>query len=88
MEPSTLDTLVSELTLEEEAGLCSGLNNADTKPVARLGIPSVKMHDGPNGLRREDESVPADAAGYTSIPATCFPGGCALAGFAGHREAS
>ena len=79
MEPSNLDALVSQLTLEEEAGLCSGLNNADTKPVARLGIPSVKMHDGPNGLRREDESVPADAAGYTSIPATCYPGGCALA---------
>ena len=30
-------------------------------------------------MRREDESVSADTVGYTSIPAICFPGGCALA---------
>ncbi|MGB4458430.1 MAG: glycoside hydrolase family 3 C-terminal domain-containing protein, partial [Defluviitoga tunisiensis] len=47
--------------------LCSGLDNWHTKPIERLGIPSIRMSDGPHGLRKE---VPNQ---QTSVPSTCFP---------------
>lgn len=75
---SNIKELVSQLTLEEKAGLCSGLDYWHTKAVERLGIPSILMTDGPTGLRKQAES--ADHLGLNaSVPATCFPLGCALA---------
>ncbi|HUM44639.1 MAG TPA: glycoside hydrolase family 3 C-terminal domain-containing protein, partial [Fervidobacterium sp.] len=56
-----------QMTLEEKASLCSGLDNWHTKPIERLGIPSIRMSDGPHGLRKE---VPNQ---QTSVPSTCFP---------------
>ncbi|MDR1445517.1 MAG: glycosyl hydrolase, partial [Treponema sp.] len=79
MDKESIHNLVAQMTLREKALLCSGLNNADTKPIERLHIPYLKMHDGPNGLRREDENAQYSVTGYVSIPAVCFPGGCALA---------
>lgn len=35
--------LVKQMTLEEKAGLCSGFDFWHTKPVERLGIPSVMV---------------------------------------------
>ncbi len=70
--------LVSEMTLEEKAGLCSGLDFWHTKPVERLGIPAVMMSDGPHGLRKQE--VGGDHLGMgESIKATCFPAACATA---------
>lgn len=80
MKEDRVNFLIKQMTLHEKASLCSGLNNADTKPIERLGLPALKMHDGPNGLRREDESVTdSNFGGYKSVPAICFPSGCALA---------
>ena len=45
--------LIAKLTLEEKAGLTSGLDFWHTKAVKRLGIPSEMMTDGPHGLRRQ-----------------------------------
>ncbi|UUZ87251.1 hypothetical protein LJK88_33065 [Paenibacillus sp. P26] len=45
--------LVAQMTLEEKAGLCSGLNFWQTKGVERLGIPSTMLTDGPHGLRKQ-----------------------------------
>ena len=64
--------LLQQMTLEEKASLCSGLTNWLTKPINRLGIPSVWMSDGPHGLRKEMQT------GGTNImqkaeTATCFP---------------
>ncbi|PNR95307.1 glycoside hydrolase family 3 C-terminal domain-containing protein [Petrotoga sp. 9PWA.NaAc.5.4] len=59
--------LISQMTLEEKASLCSGLDNWHTKPIERLGIPSIRMSDGPHGLRKE---VPNQR---NSVPSTCFP---------------
>lgn len=68
--------LVSEMTLEEKAGLCSGRDSWRTKAVERLGIPSVMMSDGPHGLRKQADA--ADCMGLNkSIDAVCFPAGCA-----------
>ena len=43
--------IVSQMTLEEKAGMCSGKDYWNLKGVERLGIPTVKVSDGPNGLR-------------------------------------
>lgn len=70
--------LVSKMTLEEKAGLCSGSDFWHTKGVERLGIPSVMVCDGPHGLRKQDYE--ADHLGVNvSIKAVCFPAACALA---------
>lgn len=69
--------LISEMTLEEKASLCSGLDSWHTKPIERLGIPSIMMIDGPHGLRKQVREEINSA--ITSEPATCFPTGAALA---------
>ena len=73
-----IKALVSKMTLEEKAGLCSGLDFWHTKPVERLAIPSVMVSDGPHGLRKQDEKV--DHLGINdSIKAVCMPAACATA---------
>jgi len=50
-----LKKIVSEMTLEEKAGMCSGLDFWHLKEVEHLGIPKVMVSDGPHGLRKQDE---------------------------------
>ncbi|MDD6143665.1 MAG: glycoside hydrolase family 3 C-terminal domain-containing protein [bacterium] len=70
--------LISEMTLEEKASLLSGLDFWHTKPVERLGIPSVMVSDGPHGLRKQSDQ--ADHLGVNeSIKAVCMPTACATA---------
>ncbi|WP_053372038.1 beta-glucosidase family protein [Paenibacillus sp. FJAT-27812] len=70
--------IVAQLTLEEKAGLCSGLNFWHTKGIERLHIPSVMVTDGPHGLRKQSGS--GDHLGLLdSVPATCFPSAAGLA---------
>ncbi|WP_128100280.1 beta-glucosidase [Paenibacillus sp. DCT19] len=70
--------LVQRMTLEEKAGMCSGLDFWHLKGVERLGIPSIMVTDGPHGLRKQDSS--ADHLGLlASVPATCFPSAAGLA---------
>lgn len=78
MSMMNIEELVSQLTLSEKAGLCSGLDNWHTKAVERLHIPSIMVADGPHGLRKEQPSdgVSAFAPSY---PSTCFPTASALA---------
>lgn len=66
-----IEKILKELTLEEKAGLCSGADQWHTKAVERLGIPALRLSDGPHGLRYiEDGKARA---------AVCFPTGSALA---------
>lgn len=70
--------IISKMTLEEKAGMCSGLDFWHTKAVERLGVPSVMVSDGPHGLRKQDQS--GDHLGINdSIKAVCMPAGCATA---------
>lgn len=70
--------ILRKLTLEEKAGLCSGLDFWHTKGVERLGIPSLMLTDGPHGLRKQNTS--SDHLGLgDSVPATCFPSAAGLA---------
>lgn len=68
--------LLSKLTLEEKAGLCSGKDFWRTKPVERLGIPSVMVSDGPSGLRTQVENGVNENDSRASVS---FPSGCATA---------
>ena len=73
-----IKALVSQMTLEEKCGLLSGLDFWHTKPVERLGVPSVMVSDGPHGLRKQN--LEADHLGMNeSIKAVCMPAACATA---------
>ncbi len=65
-----IDELISKMTLEEKAALCTGATTWTTTPIERLGIPELTMSDGPHGVRRvaDPGSLVSD-----SLPATCFP---------------
>ena len=62
-----IEKLIQDLTLEEKVTLLSGFNSWYTNKIDRLGIPSIKMSDGPNGVRGDSTSGKSSA---------CFP--CAI----------
>ena len=65
-------SIISQMTLEEKAGLCSGFDFWHFKGVERLGVPGIMVSDGPHGLRKQDEE--GDHLGINdSIKAVCFP---------------
>ena len=73
-----IEKIISEMTLEEKAGLCSGADFWHTKSVERLGLPAIMVSDGPHGLRKQDET--GDHLGVNaSIKAVCFPAASATA---------
>jgi beta-glucosidase len=70
--------LISRMNLEEKASLCSGQNVWYLKGIERLGIPSIMVTDGPNGLRKQiGDASQVELA--ESVPATCFPTSSSLA---------
>src|SRR5947209_4761856 len=67
-----VEDLLSQMTMQEKVAMLAGMNDWYTVPVERLGIPSLKMSDGPNGAR--------GAGGFAGgVKAACFPAGIALA---------
>ncbi len=68
--------LVKELTLEEKAAMCTGVDNWHTLAVERLGIPAIRVSDGPHGLRVEEFNDDGSRSTKKSIS---FPAECALA---------
>ncbi len=68
-----IDALVAEMTLEEKAALTAGLDTWQTAPLERLGVPAVKMTDGPNGARGQ-----TGPGGLSLSPSLCMPSGSAL----------
>ncbi len=67
-----LEELLSQMTLQEKVAMLAGTNGWYPVPIERLGIPSLKMTDGPNGAR--------GAGGFTNaVKTTCFPAEIALA---------
>jgi len=73
---SQLKQLISQLTLEEKASLCSGKDFWTTKQINRLKIPSSFITDGPHGLRK---SLITTGFAENVVPATCFPSESSLA---------
>src|SRR5690349_10289886 len=66
-----IERLLEQLTLEEKVAMLAGADTWHTVPVERLGIPALKMSDGPNGARGD-----AFSGGVT---AAAFPAGTVLA---------
>ncbi len=70
--------IIDKMTLEEKAMLCIGGDYWNSKEIERLGIPSIKMSDGPHGLRVQ--KTKADNLGINkSEVSTCFPSGATVA---------
>ena len=68
---------LADLTLAEKASLCLGSDFWHTAAVERLGVPRIRVADGPHGLRVQPDE--ADHVGLGgSLPATCFPTASAL----------
>ena len=65
-----IENLLEQMTLEEKISMLAGADMWTTVPVERLGIPAIKVTDGPNGARGAYQSM-----GPTSA---CFPVGVAL----------
>lgn len=68
--------VISAMTLEEKASLCSGRDFWHTKAVKSQKIPEIMVSDGPNGLRK-NPSAEDHAGSFDSIKAVCFPNACA-----------
>ena len=64
---NNIDQIINALTLEEKVSLLSGFNSWYTNKIERISIPSIKMSDGPNGVRGDSNSGKSSA---------CFP--CAI----------
>ncbi len=63
--------LIAQLTLEEKVSMLAGESTWRTFAVPRLGIPALKMSDGPNGVRGESFKG--------GVTAAVFPVGIVLA---------
>lgn len=68
-----IEALLRQMTLAEKVALMAGSSMWTTTPIERLGIPAIKVTDGPNGAR--------GAGGFVggAVTAACFPVGIALA---------
>ncbi|PKN91399.1 MAG: glycosyl hydrolase [Chloroflexi bacterium HGW-Chloroflexi-6] len=65
-----IEQLIAQMTFEEKVSLLAGKDMWHTVAVERLGIPVVKVTDGPNGAR--------GAGGSTGLTSACTPCGAAL----------
>ena len=71
-----IQSLITQMTLEEKAALCTGASAWTTTPVERLGVPEMIVSDGPHGVRRVPD---VNSMALESLPATCFPTASCLA---------
>jgi beta-glucosidase len=65
-----IQNIISKMTLEEKAALCTGASWWTTTPIERLDVPEMMVSDGPHGLRRVPD---VHMVSQDSLPATCFP---------------
>ena len=65
--------LIEKMTLEEKISMLAGADLWHTAAIERLGIPAIKMTDGPHGNRTIDNDDP-----LRRLPATCYPTGVSM----------
>ncbi|VDB99542.1 unnamed protein product [Peniophora sp. CBMAI 1063] len=65
-----IDSILEQLTLEESISLTAGVGFWHTAAVPRLGIPALKVSDGPNGIRGNHFCM--------GCPSKCLPSATAL----------
>src|SRR5205085_11745931 len=61
-----VDSIIARMTLEEKIDMLGGVDGFYIRPLPRLGLPALKMADGPVGVRNWG-------------PSTALAGGIALA---------
>jgi beta-glucosidase len=66
-----IENLIAQMTIEEKVSMLAGADEWHTVAIERLGIPAIKVTDGPNGARGSQASGGPSSA--------CFPVGVALA---------
>jgi beta-glucosidase len=66
-----IEHLLARMTLEEKVSMLAGADSWTTVSIERLGIPAIKVTDGPIG--------PRGAYGNMGPTSACFPAGVALA---------
>jgi beta-glucosidase len=72
--------LLPRMTLEEKVSMLAGSGWMESQPIERLGIPAIKMADGPLGVRAWfGTSAVTNAANTPRITSTAFPAGIAMA---------
>ena len=73
-----IDSIISLMTLEEKTGMLHGTSMFNTAGVKRLGIPELKMADGPLGVREEISRSSWAPLGLDNDYATYYPAGGGL----------
>ncbi len=73
--------LLKRMTLEEKATMLSGSGWMESAPIVRLGIPAIKMADGPMGVRSwtGSSAITNSSANPVRVETTSFPSGVAMA---------
>ena len=72
--------ILSKMTLEEKASLCSGFDYWHTAAVKHADVPSIMLTDGPHGIRkRVEEKSKDEKMSLKGVPAICYPTACATA---------
>ena len=70
--------LIAQMTLEEKASMCDGLDYWHSQPVDRVGIKSIALNDGPHGIRKKGNPEENKDI-LKGVPAICFPTASATA---------
>ena len=73
-----IDSIISQMTLEEKSGMLHGTSMFTTAGVERLGVPELRMADGPLGVREEISRYSWAPAGLDNDFATYYPAGAGL----------
>lgn len=71
MSELDVEAVLEQLSIQEKVGLTAGIDFWHTYPVERLNIPSLRMSDGPNGVR--------GTRFFDGVPGAVLPNGTALA---------
>jgi beta-glucosidase-like glycosyl hydrolase len=65
-DETRVERILGQMTLQEKLDYIGGVNAMSIRPIPGLGVPEIRMSDGPLGVRRD-------------TPSTRYPGGIALA---------
>ena len=69
--------IISTMTPEEKAALCSGRDFWHFQSLRKFGLEAINVTDGPHGLRKQKTKKESGTDMLQGIPAVCFPTACA-----------